>query len=49
MISDSTFIAEDYFDADHLSEIGAKKLSLKINKILLKNDFNNQIKSISKK
>ncbi len=31
---DDNFIAEDYFDADHLSEIGAKKLSLLINKII---------------
>ncbi|MCK9312270.1 MAG: hypothetical protein M0P26_08345, partial [Bacteroidales bacterium] len=26
-LSDTTFIAHDFFDADHLSEIGAKKLS----------------------
>jgi hypothetical protein len=31
LMEDSTFIATDYFDADHLSEIGAKKLSLKLN------------------
>lgn len=34
MLNDSTFIAEDYFDADHLSEIGAKKLTLKLNELI---------------
>jgi hypothetical protein len=27
---DSTFVVDDFFDADHLNEIGAKKLTLKI-------------------
>jgi hypothetical protein len=33
MINDSTFIAKDFFDADHLSEIGAKKLSIKLDRL----------------
>lgn len=32
LIDNSNFIAEDFYDADHLSEIGAKKLSKLINK-----------------
>ncbi|WP_157814093.1 hypothetical protein [Olleya sp. Bg11-27] len=32
LIDDSNFIAEDFYDADHLSEIGAEKLSKLINK-----------------
>jgi hypothetical protein len=28
LLSDSSFVATDYYDADHLSETGAKKLSL---------------------
>jgi hypothetical protein len=31
---DSTFIATDFFDADHLNEIGAKKFTLKINTLI---------------
>ena len=31
MLKDSIFVASDYYDGDHLSEIGAKKLSLIIN------------------
>ena len=30
MLADGDFIAEDFYDADHLSEIGAKKLSIKL-------------------
>lgn len=30
LMEDSTFISSDYFDADHLCETGAKKLSLKL-------------------
>jgi hypothetical protein len=33
-LNDAEFIEEDYFDADHLNEIGAKKLTKKINSIL---------------
>jgi len=33
---DTSFIAEDFFDADHLNEIGAKKLTLKIDSIINK-------------
>jgi hypothetical protein len=32
MMADSSFVAADYYDADHLSETGAKKLSVLINK-----------------
>jgi hypothetical protein len=36
LLTDSTFIATDYHDADHLSEIGAKKLSLLIDQYINK-------------
>lgn len=35
MINHPMFKEEDYYDADHLSEIGAKKLSLMINQIIV--------------
>lgn len=31
LLDDSSFVAEDFYDADHLSEVGAKKLSELIN------------------
>lgn len=31
LLSDTNFVAMDFYDADHLSEIGAKKLSVLIN------------------
>lgn len=31
LLSDTNFVATDFFDADHLSDIGAKKLSILIN------------------
>lgn len=34
LLNDSSFVAADYFDADHLNEIGAKKLTLKIDSLL---------------
>ncbi len=34
LLSDSNFVAADFYDADHLSEKGAKKLSEQINQIL---------------
>ncbi len=34
LLNDSLFKANDYFDADHLNEIGAKKLSLKMDSII---------------
>jgi len=34
-LSDTAFIAKDFYDADHLSEIGAKKLSNIINAKLI--------------
>jgi hypothetical protein len=33
-LNDKSFDEKDYFDADHLNEIGAKKLSLKIDSII---------------
>lgn len=38
LLSDTSFLAKDFFDADHLSEIGAEKLSTLINeKIIAQN------------
>ena len=34
-LEDTSFIAEDFYDADHLNEIGARKLSLIINHIIV--------------
>lgn len=34
LLSDSSFVAQDYHDADHLSDIGAKKLSLIMNNLV---------------
>ena len=34
LLQDSSFHAQDFYDADHLNEIGAKKLSLKMNALL---------------
>lgn len=34
LLKDTLFTEDDYFDADHLNEIGAKKLSLKLDSIL---------------
>jgi len=34
LLADSSFIARDFYDGDHLNEIGAQKLSLKVNKML---------------
>jgi hypothetical protein len=36
LISDSSFIAADFYDADHLSEIGTKKLSLLLDSLIEK-------------
>jgi hypothetical protein len=33
-LNDSNFVEGDYYDADHLNEIGAKKLTLKIDSII---------------
>ena len=35
LLSDPNFVSEDFYDADHLSEIGAEKLSKIINKKIL--------------
>lgn len=40
LLDDSSFVKEDFYDADHLSEIGAKKLSMKIDSILNNNKKN---------
>ena len=34
LLTDNTFVADDYYDADHLNENGAKKLTLKIDSII---------------
>jgi hypothetical protein len=34
-LSDSSFIKEDFYDADHLNEIGAKKFSKKMDSIII--------------
>lgn len=34
MLTDSSFVNEDFYDADHLNEIGAKKFSLKLKTII---------------
>lgn len=39
LMNDSSFIADDYYDANHLSEVGAKKLSSLISSII--EDFKN--------
>lgn len=36
LLQDSSFRAQDFYDGDHLNEIGAKKLSLKMNVLLSK-------------
>lgn len=36
LLSDTNFAATDFYDADHLSEIGAKKLSVLVNEIINK-------------
>lgn len=35
MLSDTNFVAIDFYDADHLSEIGAEKLSKRINNVII--------------
>ena len=34
-LTDASFIKEDFFDADHLNEIGAKKFSKKMDSIIM--------------
>ena len=34
LLTDTSFVASDFFDADHLDEIGAKKLTLKLDSLL---------------
>ncbi len=46
-LSDTAFTELDFYDADHLNEIGAKKLTMKINELINKtnyqiDDFNKQ-------
>jgi hypothetical protein len=40
-LKDKSFIAKDYFDADHLNEIGAKKLTMKLDSIIYKIELSN--------
>jgi hypothetical protein len=40
-LKDKSFKANDYFDADHLNEIGAKKLSMKLDSIIYKIELSN--------
>lgn len=37
-LNDTTFVANDYFDADHLNEFGAEKLSKKLNQIIMQDE-----------
>ena len=41
LLEDKTFTAKDYYDADHLNEIGAEKLTLKIDSIINKIESTN--------
>lgn len=43
MLDSKVFLKEDFYDADHLSELGAKKLSIKLN------DLDLSMKKLSKK
>lgn len=38
-LANKSFISKDFYDADHLNEIGAKKLSLKIDSIISSQSF----------
>lgn len=49
LLKDKTFIADDYYDADHLNEIGAKKLTLKIDSIINKKESTNAQQAFGKK
>jgi len=40
-LANKTFVAVDYYDADHLNEIGARKLTLKIDSIINNNERTN--------
>ena len=48
-LTDKSFIAEDYYDADHLNEIGAKKLTLKIDSIINEIESTNAQQAFGKK
>ena len=48
-LTDKTFIAEDYYDADHLNEIGAKKLTLKMDGIINDIESTNAQQAFGKK
>ncbi len=41
-INDTSFRKEDYFDADHLNENGAKKLTIKLNNIISNTESTNK-------
>ena len=36
LLTDSAFVANDYYDADHLNEIGAKKLTKLLDVVVTK-------------
>ncbi len=40
-INDTAFTGDDYFDADHLKEVGAKKLTIQIDSLIIKTQDNN--------
>lgn len=48
-LTDKTFIAEDYYDADHLNEIGAKKLTSKMDSIINDIESTNAQQAFGKK
>lgn len=47
LLEDREFTKDDFYDADHLNEIGAKKLSIKLNNLLLKNRGNEKEEGIT--
>ena len=48
-LTDKAFISDDYYDADHLNEIGAKKLTLKIDSIINNKENTNAQQAFCKK
>jgi hypothetical protein len=40
LLSNKSFLAEDFYDADHLNELGAKKLTLKIDSLIYNDKLN---------
>lgn len=48
-LTDTSFNTKDFYDADHLNEIGAKKLTLKIDAIINKIENNNVFDDLEKR